>query len=182
MITLLPDEQELYAVFRNDTRRRHWLSYRLLIRQLLGRNEIEVHYLPSGKPCIREPQGHISVSHSGAYSAVIFSRTHRVGIDIERIQDRIEKVAHKFLSPEEMQALGDTYRTEKLVTLWAAKEALYKLLGHPGLEFNEDMITDAFEWQGRGSLKAEVKKPGMQGHFGLQYEQVDDYVLVWLTD
>jgi phosphopantetheinyl transferase len=182
MIRLNHTEQLMLDSFRNDTRRKHWLSYRLLIRELLGTHDVEVSYTESGKPFITQPQGHISVSHSGIYSAVIFSKTRRVGIDVEKIQDRIERVRHKFLSPAEMEMLQADTRIPQLVTLWAAKESLYKLCGELEVEFNEHLRVEPFEYLGKGILSASVLLKNTQADFKLQYECIGEYILVWVTD
>lgn len=74
-----------------------------------------------------------SISHSWPYVAAMVSPTHECGIDIQTWHPRIEKIQHKFLSPEE-QALFNN--DQKLLTMaWCAKEAAYKWQGRRGVEF-----------------------------------------------
>jgi 4'-phosphopantetheinyl transferase EntD len=58
---------------------------------------------------------------------VITSSTHPVGIDIERLKDRIYRIKDRFLTIEEHKSLGETNRLEKLYVIWGAKESLYKI-------------------------------------------------------
>ncbi len=180
MICLNPREEEVYASFRNELRRAHWLSYRLLIREMLGTREVELEYTDAGKPLMHSPAGFVSVSHSGGFSAVLYSPCCRVGIDVERVQERIEKVSHKFLSDEELSAISGDHRLQDLVTRWAAKEALYKLYGSEVADFREHLHIFPFAPQGEGCLDAAVRLPGREERFTLSYRRIDGYMLVWL--
>ena len=47
------------------------------------------------KPFLSGEQYHFSISHCGRYAAALVSSTERVGIDIEMITPRVEKIKHK---------------------------------------------------------------------------------------
>jgi 4'-phosphopantetheinyl transferase len=181
-ICLNSHETELLSGFRNETRRQHWLSYRILIRTLLGDNDVNVLYFDSGKPYITKPSGHISVTHSGAYSAVIYSNESPVGIDIEKIQQRIERVSHKFLSDEELQTISEKKRIQHLVTLWAAKESLYKLWGRIDVDFRENLYIEPFQPELQGEFKGFIWDTKNKNEYTLHYSLVEDYVLVWVKE
>jgi 4'-phosphopantetheinyl transferase len=176
------DERTALGELKNELRRQHWLSYRVLIRQLLGTKDVDIKYDVSGKPFILNPEGHISVTHSGPYSAVIYSTGSRVGIDIERIHDRIEKVSHKYLSYIEREKISDEKRVQHLVTLWAAKEAIYKLQGNTGVDFSEHIHIEAFTPCDNGSIKCTLKQDSSKTEFVLHYMNVGQYVLVWVVE
>ena len=65
---------------------------------------------------------HISISHTLGYVAVILSRDYEVGVDIEYVSDRVNRISSRFLRDDEVFA--DT--TDKLIA-WCAKETMYKL-------------------------------------------------------
>ena len=180
-IVLTPLERQMLDSFKNETRRQHWLSYRLLIRELLGMHEVDVRYKDSGKPYMNEPRGHLSVSHSGSYSAVIYSPSLRVGIDIERIHEKILRVAHKFVSEKDAAFIAPLFRMQQLVVIWAAKEALYKLIGDTGVDFREHLTVQPFSYAEQGILKAQSTVKGKQESFEMNYEQIDDYIMVYVT-
>jgi 4'-phosphopantetheinyl transferase len=181
-VSLNLHEAELLSGLRNETRRLHWLSYRILIRKLIGNNDVNILYFDSGKPYITKPSGHISVTHSGAFSAVIYSSKSPVGIDIERIQDRIDRVSHKFLSEKELQNLCEKKRTQHLVTLWAAKEALYKLWGKTEVDFRENLYIEPFHPDMQGEFKGFILDNKFKNEYTLHYSLVEDYVLVWVKE
>ncbi len=136
-IILREAEETLYQSFVAESRKKQWLAYRLLIRTLLKPDDFPVEYDQSGKPFLAGSDYHISVTHSEDLAAVIISRYARVGIDIEKIKPRIEKVRDKFLSPEESAFVGKEREMEQLTLTWCAKEALYKLYGKRDLDFRD---------------------------------------------
>ena len=63
------DEDEVlqYNGFRTDQRRVHWLAYRHLLKNVVGKDkQIRVIYDHHSKPFLHLSDEHISVSHSGS--------------------------------------------------------------------------------------------------------------------
>lgn len=182
MAVLSEEEQRYLARFSNETRRCHWLSYRLIIGDLLGKGLAVVKYMDTGKPYIENLPGHISVTHSGKYAAVAYNEAFRVGVDIERIRPRIENVAERFLSEEELKAVDTVARHEHLVSLWAAKEALFKMWGKPEVEFREDLYVEKFIPEPKQAVRAVINHGGETGQFTLFFSRLEDYVLAWVAE
>jgi|GEM_PF-1563768 len=82
-----------------------------------------------GKPFLSASEQHISISHSNRWLAVALSETENIGIDIEELQPRLERVKHMFLSDAELSALHTGKPLLALALCWSAKEAAYKLFG-----------------------------------------------------
>lgn len=104
------------------------------------------------KPFLPDEQYHFSISHCGDYAAAIVSKDMRVGIDIETVTPRIERVADKFVSPDEDEYFNEDYlyfldqwgmdnkvRREYLTLLWSAKEAIFKWYGNGEVDFRKHM-------------------------------------------
>lgn len=179
-IRLNEEEENLYNSFCNDTRRIHWLSYRLLLQELISDEEYShVIYDENGKPFLSYNSHHLSVSHSGRFSATIVSKENPVGIDIEKIHPRIEKVVSKFLTETERGQLGNANIVEKLHICWGAKEALYKLYGKRQLMFKENIRLYSFEFSDNGELYGEIIIDDFRKKYFLQYEKINDYMLVY---
>ncbi len=89
-------------------------------------------HTPSGAPRLVYADGltapYISISHSRELAAVALSTNLPIGIDIEKPQERLSRIAHKFLAPGEQG--GDL---DHLLKLWTAKEAVFKAASLPGL-------------------------------------------------
>jgi phosphopantetheinyl transferase len=180
-IRLREVEETLYHSFVAESRKKQWLAYRLLIRELLKPDEFPVEYDASGKPFLAGSDFHISVTHTDDLAAVIISRHARVGIDIEKIKLRIEKVREKFLNPEESASIGKERGLEQLTLAWCAKEALYKLYGRRNLDFRDNMSVEIPTCAGM-KFTAEISFGGKRDKYQLFSELIGSYILVYLLD
>src|SRR6187549_158058 len=92
------------------------------------------------KPYLPNEEYHFSISHCGDYAAVIVSKDHRVGIDIELVTEKVERIKHKFLSAEELNNIQHTtHNTQYLTLLWSCKEAVFKWYGNGGVDFKDNI-------------------------------------------
>jgi 4'-phosphopantetheinyl transferase len=180
-IYLRESEEALYQSFVAESRKKQWLAYRTLVRELLKPEEFPVEYDVSGKPFLAGSDFHISVTHTDDLAAVIISRHARVGIDIERIRPRIENVRERFLHPEESASIDKEKVLEQLTLAWCAKEALYKLHGQRDLDFRENIMVSIPAKAGL-SFTAEIRIGGKTDKYQLQSEVIDNYILVYLLD
>jgi 4'-phosphopantetheinyl transferase len=178
---LNPGEQKQYESFKSEIRKKQWLSYRLLLKKMLPDEAHSLYYNTFGKPFLENSGMYLSISHSGDYSAVITSRTCPVGIDIERLKDRIHRIYERFLTPGEDRAIGETNRLEKLYIAWGAKEALYKIHGKPEVDFQHDIHIGSFDYLCRriGQCSAMLNMPDGMEEYDIFYERISDYMLVY---
>ena len=93
------------------------------------------------KPFLLNEEYHFSISHCGDYAAVIVSKDHRVGIDIELLSPKVEKIKHKFLNTTELSSYNFS-GLDILTTLWSAKEAVFKWYGSGEVDFREHISLD----------------------------------------
>jgi phosphopantetheinyl transferase (holo-ACP synthase) len=87
--------------------------------------------IDTGKPYLIDCDWHVSFSHSRAISSAIVHRSAPVGIDIELLQEKLQRIQTKFLSEEEMAWANNN--VDRLGMLWSAKEAIYKQLSAKGV-------------------------------------------------
>jgi phosphopantetheinyl transferase len=174
-------EEVQYESFKSEQRKKQWLSYRILLKIMLSPEPLFLEYDAYGKPRLRNSGLFLSISHSGDYSAVITSKTYPVGIDIERLKDRIHRIREKFLTVEEDQKIGEISRLEKLHIAWGAKEALYKSYGKPEVDFQRDIFIDSFDYLccGKGQCSARMNTPEGPEKFNVFYERISGYMLVY---
>src|ERR1700742_2823860 len=124
------DEKTFIENISNGKRHLHWLGTRVLLRKMLHTDEyIDCQVDEHGKPYLVTLPYHISLSHSFDYAAVMISRTGPVGIDIEQIKEKVERIAFKFMRPEELAFISNTNKIDQLYACWCAKEAVYKCHG-----------------------------------------------------
>jgi len=176
--------QRIVDSFKNEIRRKQWMACRILLSSLLHNRDAMIIYNEFGKPFIKDSPYHISVSHSGNLAAIAISHTHLVGIDIEKIKDRVERVADRFLSDAELKSIGDENRLEKLYICWGAKESLYKIAGTPEVEFKKDIIIHRFDYlcNPLQTCQSSMTVSGHTKDYTLHYEKILDYMLVYAYD
>ena len=156
-LQLREHEQKVIDGLNNGKRNLHWLSTRVLLRKLLNTSEyIDCETDEHGKPFLPNSPYHISFSHSFDYAAVIISKDKPVGIDIEIIKDKIERVANKFLVEKEIDFIDKQHKIEHLYICWCAKEAIYKLQGKRNVSFKDHIRLKAFPFQKEGSFEINI--------------------------
>lgn len=121
-----------------EHRRMEWIVARWLLDQAAGR-PVHVEKAQTGRPFVRDWDAEISISHAFGRIGVLVGDG-PVGLDIERIDDRPQRIASKFLSEDELNAWQ---RVEHgLTTCWCAKEAAYKYLSDPGISLRDEMTVE----------------------------------------
>ncbi|MBM3401868.1 MAG: 4'-phosphopantetheinyl transferase superfamily protein [Bacteroidetes bacterium] len=161
----------------------HWLSTRVLLRRMMDTDKyIDCKIDSNGKPYLNNFPHHISLSHSYDYAAVMISKTKAVGIDIELIKDKIERIAHKFLNKDELDFIQDSNRVEHLYVCWCAKEAIYKLHGKRNISFLEHITLDPFDFMGSGKFTANLIVKARLRKFTVHYQLFDGYMIGFVAD
>jgi phosphopantetheinyl transferase len=135
------------------------------------------------KPYLENEAYHFSISHCGDFAAGLVSKTKRVGVDIEIPTEKILKIAHKFLHPEEKAIIDlETNDAKKLLTIfWSSKEAMFKWWSKGNIDFSEmlRLAGDAFQQEGR--LSGNFIKDEFDISFPVYYKIFSSLVLTWLV-
>lgn len=163
---------EVYAStksLQSYKRRLEKLSVHALLYEMTGLRGSVISHDALSRPFISGYN--ISISHTRGYAAVIISRAMNVGIDIEYISERVNRVVSKFMRDDEMTP--DT--TSRLIN-WSAKETIYKLFSEEDLQYF-DMRLQPFGVENEGFVIVEdLKIPKRQK---VNYRVSDDYVLTY---
>lgn len=122
---------------------------------------------------------HLSITHSGIYAAVLFSKYRTVALDLEKVDDRIGRVAHKFVNAAEAELLQQSKNLiHDQALIWSAKETLYKFYGEKELDFKLHMtIFTNNPMQLRGCLHKRAPQ-----FYDMQATLIDDYILTYMTE
>ncbi len=163
--------------FTSTKRRLEYLASRCALNELVG-SEQHVCYHPNGAPYLADNPLNISISHTGHYALVAIHPTDKVGIDIERIGDKVERVKHKFLSSTELENIDARSAKIHLTILWAAKEAMYKVMGIETVEFTEQIIIEPFTPYMEGEIVAHETASAEKKTYKLQYKVYPEFVIV----
>ena len=137
------NQKEVAVIQKYGSEKRRLESFNSLfiLDQMLKERNIfsyEVKREFSGKPYIANTNLYHNMSHAGTYaSCVIYEEI--VGIDIEQITPRINKIAKRFLSPSDLVRYEKKELKEVELTIyWTIKEAFTKLSGRGlTIPFNE---------------------------------------------
>lgn len=177
-LQLKDHETDTIAGLSVGKRQLHWLSTRVLLRHMLGDPAyIDCRIDEHGKPYLTNFPHSISFSHSYDYAAVMVSEDKDVGIDIEHISSKIERIAGKFMTSEELAFMAPANRTEHLYICWCAKEAIYKLRGKTGISFKDHIHLQSFVFAEDGCFEASFETPELSRMFKVQYEKFEDYMI-----
>ena len=157
---------------QNLKRKNEFTGIRQLRNELLPKKEII--YSSSGKPSLIDDTTQLSISHSSQSICVAISDS-PLGIDIEKIDDRILKVRAKFVNCEEKQFYAYD-SIEDLTILWTIKESIYKLLDISGISFLDDI--QIIE-RNRGEHTCLVQVNGMRITYTLKHEKINNEILTY---
>jgi phosphopantetheinyl transferase len=140
-LELTQNSKERYLSMRSAIHRRGFLSIRHLLMHA-GYKDCDLTYDSLGKPHLSDGT-YISISHSFEFTGIILSKLSPVGIDIEKHRDKILRISKRFVSPkEDVSTESEQDRIIHLTRIWGAKEAIYKIMGVPGLRFLDQIKID----------------------------------------
>lgn len=153
---LLPrpaDYQPLLPPSAAPERQAQWLVGRVLVHRLLAElapnpaADFILQNESTGRPWLagEAPAPAVSLSHSGEWVAALLASSGRVGVDIELIRPKAQRLASKFLSAPDLQAAEAHAQTNPdpaahFTLLWSAKETLYKLANQRGIIFKDQLL------------------------------------------
>ena len=160
-----------------ENRKKEWLAVRVLLKELSG-DEKEIAYTEQGKPYLVDNSFQISISHTKEYVAVALSKQHTVGIDIEYISPRIQKISSKFMNEVEIAGISSENEIIHLLLHWSAKESMYKTLNEQYVDFREFLHIQPFvpEMNVLSSFNAFETKTQNRHRFVIYYSATEDYV------
>jgi len=143
---------------KNDLKRLEHLAGRFLLKHLhpaLDYGQLLIS--PLGKPYLADQSLHFSITHSFPYIGVSIDTRKETGIDVQTLQERIQRIQYKFLSEAEQQLCGN--ETGKITLAWAAKEAAFKRYGLGAVDFIRHMpITDIQFRENEALLKMDFSR------------------------
>jgi 4'-phosphopantetheinyl transferase len=139
---LAVDERERAARFHFERDSRRFIVARGAVRFILASythaeaSDLRFLYSSHGKPSLADPACdiHFSVSHSNDQALLAVTLSREVGVDIEWIREDIEtdKLAERFFSPREREALRGLPADKRVAAFfrcWSCKEAFLKAQG-----------------------------------------------------
>lgn len=161
-------------------RKKEYVATRLLMDVMYAGAEIK--YRESGKPYLLNSDTNISISHSKNLVCILLNKINSIGIDVQFVSERINRLKEKFLSDAELSQLPQTNKTEALHVYWCAKEALYKSGGQEYADFKKCLHIHSFGLSQAGKIKGTMRLNDRQTEVQLLYEKTGEYFLVYTID
>ncbi|MCR4853816.1 MAG: 4'-phosphopantetheinyl transferase superfamily protein [Prevotella sp.] len=162
--------EEATTRYKNEARRKEYVCVRALLCEMNNGVLPTIEHEPSGKPILEDGRK-ISISHTKNYCSVILSDQNAVGVDIEYVSDRVNRIAHRFLRDDEKFS-----GTIALLLCWCAKETVYKLFSEDELLF-EDMFVEPFEVKDSGNFFVRNLKRNVRVE--VFYQVTEEYALTY---
>ena len=178
MVSLAKVEKAKVSTFRSEHRKREWLSVRALIQSMAGK-DAKIVYNADNKPFLRGNNYRISISHSQNLTAILISKDKRVGIDLEYMSGKIDKIHDKFLNEKERITEDPGMKEFHLYLHWCAKEALYKICDKQDINFRTGLTIRPFEPEDHGFIHGHVVNGNRTEDYELEYLHHENYALVW---
>ena len=171
---LNPSELERFKTIKHPLKKTEYAASRYLKNKLFGNEDI--YYDDSGTPYL-EKSGYLSISHSHKYVAIGTCDAFRIGIDIERIDEKAKTVQRRFVNEEEALQF-DCTSDKDMTLLWSFKETLYKLSDRNQLIFKTDL--PVFRTN-NGHIGKVLMKSGFK-ETNLQHVEFDGFLITCNTD
>lgn len=179
---LLPPQygygEEASRRFHSLSRRREWLSARVLLHNVCGITQ-RLESAADGRPFLSGASSNVSLSHSGGYVAVVLSPK-PVGVDIEMKGPRAYRLREKFMLSSETVLLDKIASEEQdaATILWSAKEAVYKCLAAPVSSMIGGICLRTIPTYNRLQAIADhPQQPGEPTHYEVDYRILPDFVM-----
>ena len=118
----------------------------------------------------------ISISHSENIATILISENKGIGIDVERINNKVHSIKSKFLNQKEINYLSGYEESRNLTRAWTAKEAIYKAVRKPGIIFSENILVEEFNNESKTGIGKFISSD-QETIFKLYFYDLDDYCL-----
>ena len=118
----------------------------------------------------------ISISHCEDLVTILISENKGIGIDVERINKKVNSIKSKFLNQKEITYFSGDEETRKLTKAWTAKEAIYKAVRIPGIIFSENIVLEEFNYAAKSGIGKFISEDE-ETAFKLYFNDLDDYCL-----
>ena len=173
---LISDEKEFENLKQKSPKR---LIEKQVVRHMLKKimPNHKIRYYENGQPYLEPFDKFVSVSHSFPY-AVLATSEKKIGVDIEQVKDRIDKIKHKFLHPIEIDWLSRAKSgIEHLTAIWCIKEALFKIHSSKQWSFKEFYVVDEFLLDKFYKIECKVFDKDREDKFLAHLEKIENYYL-----
>ncbi len=178
-LNLSQKEREVLHTMK-DFRKKEWLSARMAFLLMLGKPPVFIKDA-YGKPWLKDNDNYISISHSVNKVAIIY-HPKRVGIDIQLHQEKILKLAPKFILKKEIEAIRADEKLACFHYYWGAKESLFKAYGQKKVDFKKHLHVEKMNPLDLKPVLASVNKENYTGQYKVYFKSLKEYYLAYVIE
>lgn len=178
LYTFEEEEKKAFFSLHLAKRRGEWLALRHCLMAVLkeaGYPYQAVHKSLENKPFVPGATYELSFSHCDAYAAVYWHPGIPVGVDVERHDRHVGRLAPKFLSREELELFSDN---EAQLMAWSFKESLYKVFSRKQLDFKKHLRIERVD----GAYLGHIHKASSHEVHKLECLRYEDCILTFNID
>jgi phosphopantetheinyl transferase len=147
----ITETEEFFAAVPLQKEITHWhkrlqhLAGRFLLKELYPGFPLPlIKIATTRKPFLEDEAYHFSISHCRDYAAVLISKQQRAGVDIELVDDKIDRIIPKFLTNEESLLIPENEIKKAATLFWSVKESIYKWQGTGGTDFKKHIRIEKY--------------------------------------
>lgn len=177
-LPLTSKSKKRLASMKSEIHQKGFLAVRKLLAECCILDQ-QLFYDKTGKPFLKENL-HVSISHSHDFATIAIS-TVEIGIDIEQNREKIIRIANKFCGSEFdfLQKIDENY-IQKLTTIWAAKESIFKIENQKGISFKDHISVHELNILDK-KIVASLDFNGQLTYFEMHTLPVENFTLVYGT-
>ncbi len=165
-------DKTLISNTKSQKRKLEIITVRKLVKSL-GLN-LNIKYSVTKKPIVEN--GYLGISHSKKLVTIIYNKTNKCSVDIEKVSDRLIKSGNKVFSKNEIEMADKN--PEILTLFWCVKECIFKIIDKSGINFIEDIKIKKLDKTNR-KIFCEFIAGESSDFYELDYLFIKKYALVW---
>ena len=159
---------------KSEAHKKGFIAVRMLL-QSIGYTDFDLYYDSNGKPHLKDGK-HISISHSGEFSAIVISEQ-EVGLDLERLKSKILKIAFRYMEVSHLEGLNEIEQIKKATVIWGIKESIFKIKNEQGISFLDHIFEAPFAFDDKQAIATLVYNNQTE-KFSIQFNLIEDYIFV----
>lgn len=154
-------------------RQKEILVVKKMLQILSPKHRLKHH--PNREPFLEPSDFKISISHSYPFAVVAISEE-KIGIDLEKIQDKIKKIKSKFLHETEYFWIENEQELDFLTIIWSIKESLYKINSAKYWSFREHYELEKFRLSDK-KINCKIIHKDFYEEYSASFEKIEDFYL-----
>lgn len=174
-LNLVPSLWEEYESLMNEKIRYRWLASRYVVQQVSQQSPLELIKDQSGRPYCGVERKPLGLSHCEGFVTAIHADV-SVGIDVERISSRVQKIRNYFMRDVELDLMGE--ENDALILAWSAKESIFKWFGEKHLGYKSQLCIRSIDFIGQ-AMEIEINTKDYNLIQPVFFHQDSDKALTW---